>query len=344
MRLKAGSGRNIGPNVLFNDLGIVEEFNIPYSTHIEPSLPMSPKRVITDDLCNRLYVSSLLRDGNPDYPAVNFKSVYSQLEQALKGRVDIHIIENSKDVWARDFMPIQIFMSRYWNYEYKPDYLERYASQITDWRKTVFMCPSRLDIKPEQPTIVADGGNVVKCDNYVIMTDKIFYEKANVLNRLTHRQIEESMGTEVVVIPRDPEDPYGHADGMVRFLSPRRVIFRAAQDKADEVFMSKVKSEFHRQKPDVEIEQFDFHEIECQNKYNWCYINFLRIGRIVLLPLLNGRRYIRDDDFVFEDYFALTQLSKLLPECEIIGINMGDVIRYGGGGLNCLSWTVYDPT
>lgn len=308
-------------------------FRICYPTHIERFYSYDPMRIITDEMCNCVFVSSLLRDGNPDYPKVNFRNVYDQLSKALKGRAELCILEDTKDVWVRDYMPVQLHLMRGWDYIYRPDYLKKYQSQQTDWHELNFLAPFCMTNCSR--AIVADGGNVVKCDEYVIMTDKVFAENKS----LTHDKLVDSIGTDVVIIPRDPLDKYGHADGMIRYLGPRRVLFRAAQDKEDEVFLNTVKATFQQQKPDVRIEQFDFSMVDHQSKLNWCYINFLRVGRLILLPLLNSEN-MKTTDVAFEDYYALKQLSEFLPDCDIIGIPMRDVVQYGGGGLNCLTWTI----
>lgn len=308
----------------------------PYPTHIQPWLPFHPNNIVTDDLCNMVFVSNLLKDGNPDYPNVDFRNVYRQLTKALGDNV--HVIKGCKDVWVRDFMPVQIKLHKFWNFKYKPDYLCHSKAMQTDWRKTAFHEVCGLQKSQGQQQIVADGGNVVKCDGYVIMTDKVFAEKVNHKNGITRSALERSLETQVVIIPRDPMDAFGHADGMVRYLRPGHVLFRAAQNSEDETFLNDVKEEFHRQKPGVVINQLDFSEVSEPNPLNWCYINFLRVGNRVLLPLLNEKTI--NNNFVLEDYLALKQLSNYLPNCEIIGINMRDVIEHGGGGLNCLTWTI----
>lgn len=62
---------------------------------------------------------------------------------------------------------------------------------------------------------------------------------------------------------------------------------------------------------------------------SWAYINFLQIGKLILVPQLG----------LEEDEQALEQIGKVLPDCEIIGIPSLEAVRRGGG-LNCISWNI----
>ncbi len=45
-----------------------------------------------------------------------------------KHNIAYDAIPNTKDIWCRDYMPLQLDKERYLCYEYKPDYLIKIAS------------------------------------------------------------------------------------------------------------------------------------------------------------------------------------------------------------------------
>lgn len=298
--------------------------------------------VITDDLCNTVYLSSYLTRPSDDYSCT--EQLYENIRKALhEEKITLRILSNTQDIWVRDFMPIQIFADRFWTYRYDPDYLDDY---ITDFRD-VTCRGKRLFHDVPAPKIIADGGNIVKCDGYVIMTDKIFSENIRKGRMMSWIELRNSIGVDVVIIPRedDFDEKLGHADGMMRYICPGKVLLRAAVGhrnpsvrKLDKAFLSGVKEQFARQKPDVKIEQFDFSQVppEQQSPHNWAYINFLRVGNLILMPALStpGKE-------VAEDSLAAQQLSELTG-CKVVPVPMLEFIISGGGALNCISWTTME--
>ena len=76
-----------------------------------------------------------------------------------------------------------------------------------------------MELECVSTDIVLDGGNVVKCGDKVIMTDKIIDENPMRFYRDILRELENHFRAQIVLIPRDR---YGHADGMVRWIDGNR--------------------------------------------------------------------------------------------------------------------------
>lgn len=197
--------------------------------------------------------------------------------------------------------------------------------------------------------VTSDGGNVVKCPDCVIMTDKVFQDLSNIKARLSWVELRNNIGCDVVIIPRepDPAELLGHADGMIRHISDNIVLMRAPggdtveERKRDKDFLDRVKQQLQRQKENIIIKQFDFSGCHHNHKNNWAYINFLRVGNLILLPQLSP---MDNRNAAEEDALAYNQLDELLKElipggCTIERVYMGDFIESGGGALNCISWT-----
>ena len=77
--------------------------------------------MIPDYGCNAVYFSEWLKKDYPD--------IFIGLARILnKHNIAYDVIPNTKDVWCRDYMPLQLDKERYLCYEYKPDYLIKIAS------------------------------------------------------------------------------------------------------------------------------------------------------------------------------------------------------------------------
>ena len=172
--------------------------------------------------------------------------------------------------------------------------------------------------------LVMDGGNVVKCGDKVVMTDKVFVENKDKTPQEVQRQIEEAFQCEVVFLPWDRNEKYGHSDGIIHCLGDNRVLMTnyADFDKgiADE-YLRILEKYF-----DVTILKYN---VKRKHERSWSYINFLQIGTLVLVPQLG----------IPEDDQALEQISIALPDCEIVGIPALEAVRRGGA-LNCISWNI----
>ena len=76
--------------------------------------------MIPDYECNAVYFSSWLKSDYPD--------IYNGLVRLLdRHHVAYALIPNTKDVWCRDYMPLQLDKNRFLCYKYRPDYLMKKA-------------------------------------------------------------------------------------------------------------------------------------------------------------------------------------------------------------------------
>lgn len=133
------------------------------------------------------------------------------------------LLKDTKDIWARDYMPIQLDSDRFAGYEYAPNYLyhdKRYISTITN---QVRVC-QELEIVPEPSGLIIDGGNVIKTSKGAIMTEKVFVENPQYSRTDLIDRLEKMLETEVIFIPWDRAEIYGHADGVVREIAPGKLL------------------------------------------------------------------------------------------------------------------------
>ena len=75
--------------------------------------------MIPDDRTNIVYVSDLLDTSHP--------ALASALTAILEARrIPVRRIAGAKQIWCRDFLPIQIDLGEFVRFRYAPDYLRGY--------------------------------------------------------------------------------------------------------------------------------------------------------------------------------------------------------------------------
>lgn len=273
--------------------------------------------MIPDYGCNAVYFSEWLKK--------DYSDIYKGLVRILnKHNVAYDIIPNTKDVWCRDYMPLQLDKERYLCYEYKPDYLmnsARNRKYITD---SLNVCRGmQLNIK--KTPLIMDGGNVVKVGNKAIMTEKVFVENPSMDEDMLKKQLEKQMECEVVFIPWDRNEKCGHSDGIIKPISDNTILMTHYHDFDREYTNEVVK----RLSSKFEIETLSY-KVRKTAPESWAYINFLTVGKLIVLPALGKE----------EDEQALSQIKRYYPECLVEQLNISDLVK-DGGGLNCVSWCRY---
>lgn len=167
-----------------------------------------------------VYMSELLMDRYPE----TCKNLIAILE---KHNVKYSFIKGTKDIWCRDYMPVQTESGKFIQFRYDPSYLKG-KKEWEDSRSDVKEVCRLNNIDATFSDINLDGGNVLICDGRAILSDRIFsenpnYEKDSLTNELS-KLLE---CKEIIIIPAlksQNEDFTGHADGMVRFVNRNTII------------------------------------------------------------------------------------------------------------------------
>ena len=299
---KRGEVKNLG----MKEEVVVQEEDVP-STKVEDVMPESSSN-------QKVYFSQHL----------TAYSCWQNIKQALEENgIAYGLLPNTKDVWARDYMPAYS-NGHYVSYVYNPDYLqnEKDKKYITDNIAEVF------DLSNEDVTstkLVIDGGNVIVCDDKVIMTDKIFDENSSLSKEEVIAEIERAFSAKLVVIPWDKEEEFGHADGMVRYVSDNHVLINQYKDIAPE---------FRQKLIDVLSPYFSkISELEygkASSSQSWAHINYLQVDNYIFVPQLG----------IMTDKLALEQISKVFPTSKVVPVEVKGIVK-NGGALNCVSWNHY---
>lgn len=272
--------------------------------------------MIPDWDTNHLFLSDRLENDEP--------ALFANLRSALTG-VRIDIIPGTKDIWCRDYMPIQVDDATFCQFVYAPDYLRGSEHLITPPRRLAFMDDYR------QEPIVLDGGNVVASRTKVILTDKVFKENPTIERLRIRQRLDEIFQAECIFIPKEPYDVIGHADGVVRFISENRVLVND-YSTVDPGYGARLRSLFV--KKGLEVETLPMFEEEGAGRNGvpsavGVYINFLRVGDVVVIPAYNRP----------EDQLALKKIQQVLPNAAVSQVPSRSLAEKGGV-LNCVSWTI----
>jgi len=276
--------------------------------------------MISDEQKNKVYFSSLL--------PVRCPKTYQGLIEVLdKYNVPHALLEGTNDIWCRDYMPIQAIEDRFVAFGYNPDYLQdtpEHRASITDGYEVA--CKNTCYHISDDRGILVDGGNIVNHGIKMVMTAKVLEENPGISLRRFVEHLEMTLGAELILLPWDTEEIYGHTDGILRFVDDDTVIMTNYRqfdpDMADRFY--------YMLEPHFKIHELKY-KVKKPYKNNYAYINWLQTDKVLIIPKFN----------VEEDDQALAQITKWMPQYKgrIEQVDATDLIRYEGC-LNCASWTV----
>ncbi len=276
----------------------------------------------TDNLTNTVYFSDLL----PKKCPILNQHIVEALET---NKIRYVYLSETKDIWCRDFMPIQIEEDHFVFYKYTPDYLQTpYYRRIQTNPEKVFQAPQN---RLEQVTrnaitidLVIDGGNVVKCGDTIVMTEKVFVENKDKTRAEVERILKDAFQSDILFLPWDRKETFGHSDGIVHYAGNGRILLTNYDDFSP-YYYNRFRKALEKHFEIIHLK----YEAKRPHARSWAYINFLQVGKLVLVPQLG----------LEEDKQALEQIAKALPDCEAVGIPALEAVRRGGA-LNCISWNI----
>lgn len=285
-----------------------------------------------DRATNVVYFSDWLGHNRHGYPEFYLRLV------SLLDEMDIEhdVLPGTNDYWARDYMPIQLRPGEFVRYNYNPDYLVAEGEYITDSAKVL----RKLGIKARHMDIVIDGGNMVACGPYIVITDKVFAENGKEKDDAEFKLLlERELGCPVIIIPwvyhepeegqpKDEVDVYGHSDGFIKWCGNNRILMGNHGDMYPDEARD-IREVLEGCGFEVTEMRFNGEVDEPNYEYNWSYINFLQVGDKIVMPKFD----------IQEDAVALRFVKESFPGCEVRQIEMREVVK-SGGALHCLSWNI----
>lgn len=263
-----------------------------------------------------LYFSSILKT-NPKY-----KPAAEKIFRALfVSGIHYKLLDNTKDIWLRDFMPIKTKSGKYISFRYEPSYLANNPQLRTNFKTDI--APSFKVDNLVYTDINLDGGNVVfsPSKEKVIISDRVFLENPEYDKNTLLLELEKLLEASVLIIPSLKSDMTGHADGMVRFVNENTVVANAPLSPLG--FETKVKKAL--QNYGFNVIDFPYFDSNGDSAIG-CYLNFLETEQAIFLPVFG----------VDTDNKAV-QTAKHIFHKAIIPVNINEIAA-DGGLLNCISW------
>jgi agmatine deiminase len=269
-----------------------------------------------------VYLSELLMSKFPE----TCKNLITILE---KHHVKYSFIKGTKDIWCRDYMPVQTESGKFIQFRYDPSYLKG-KKEWEDSRSDVKEVCQLNNINATFSDINLDGGNVLICDGRAILSDRIFSENPNYEKDSLINELSKLLECEIIIIPAQKGDYTGHADGMVRFVGRNTILGNKLADECKywQKGMQKVIDTYNLTYIDVPFIT-DIKDPKHPDSAIGIYVNYLEVNDLIVMPIFN-----RD-----EDRQVLEILQRTFPNKIIETIDYNDVAKEGGL-LNCTTWVV----
>lgn len=276
--------------------------------------------MIPDSKTNFLYLANTLPK--------KYQKFFLGFEKVLNDcNIKYELLPNTKDVWAVDYMPIQIDLKKFVRFIYSPSYLQS-KENLKTISNVDAICED-IGIDTVKSNIIIDGGNVTRTTDKVIMTDRIFidnhqHDRKQLMNEL--RNLFEV--DKLFLVPEQPHDFTGHSDGMVRFIDENTVVINDYINEKKS-FYKAFEISIHNTGLDYIKIPYNVYENKNYDQARGDYINYLQMENTVIIPTFG----MKEDDKVvkqFEHIFA-GQTIATVPSNEIAD---------DGGILNCITWNI----
>lgn len=281
-----------------------------------------------DSETNEVYFSPWLNDEKEGH-----SQFYLRLKNVLNDcGIELKELKCTNDYWVRDYMPVQLGKKEFVRYRYWPDYLMRNGNpKNVELRTDCTKVLRGMGLVCHPTDEIIDGGNMVSCGPYIVMTDKVFTENGHEIGDTEYKDfLESELGHPVIIIPwqKHGEDVFGHSDGFIKWCGGNRILMGNHGDEYPEeaVTIRRI----------LEGYGFEVTEMRFADKVdlphtdlNWAYINFLQVGNKIIMPIFN----------IKEDAIAWQYIHEAFPNCEIHQIEMTEIVEEGGA-LHCISWNI----
>ena len=290
----------------------------------------------------QVYVSEFLKNTNRGAP------VFKRLSEILGDR--LKEIPGNKNEWCRDYMPIRGTKGKLVQFKYQPSYVvgkTTYEKTVpTNLPETLKELGIQVD---EESEIVLDGGAIDICGDFAIVTDRVIFENSSVWTDgqpVVLDEIKRLLGLEkMIVIPTDPWDFTGHADGTVRIIDENRILVNDLSG-----MLKKGKTEWtpleyekccrwmeHFEKTLINA-GFEIERLPCSfdpNGSSWSawgvYLNFLLLDDMIFMPWFEGEEK--------NNARAQSRLSELYKiPVHVVHGTYADELSEWGGIINCATW------
>ena len=249
-----------------------------------------------------------------------YSAAASRLFYALEdNHIEYHLLEHTRDIWLRDFMPVKTRSGNYISFRYAPGYLRDDPNLRTDFKTEIALPLTQLIYSD----INLDGGNIIfsPSKETAVISDRIFPENPDRSPEALLAELERLLEARIIIIPSLRTDMTGHADGMVRFLDEQTVLGNRSPYRYG--LEARIKAVL--KKYGIKTCDFPYFDAPGDSAVG-CYLNYLDTEACVFLPVFGADA----------DKEAMAQAEKLFTK-KVVPVNIREIAVYGGC-LNCISW------
>ncbi len=269
---------------------------------------------------DRVFISTLLSQRHP--------VVAERLAMVLERHgIPLSIIAGTRDIWARDYMPVQVAEGRWVQFRYEPNYLIGRDDQRTLPSDITHATPAA---QTNASDLIADGGNIVGTQRRAFLTDYIYRANAPRQREEIRNQLRQALAVEeLILVPAEPGDALHHVDGVLRPLDDQTLI---VNDYGSDLAGYRERLLAVLRRLDVKIVLLPYAPTDEVNDgiaaAVGVYLNYLQVGSLLVMPTFG----LATDDA------ALRILAAAAPQCMVEPLRCEGLAREGGL-LNCVTWT-----
>jgi agmatine deiminase len=249
------------------------------------------------------------------------KGIFKALKE---NNIEPQLLKSTRDIWVKDFMPVQIGENNFQGFRYEPGY---HKPKDFEYRTNPAETCGENNIKASFSNINLDGGNIVGWYNKAIITERVVADNPSWDKLKLQAELERLLQVEVIFIPDPIEDYTGHADGILRWVNNDTLLCWDF-DYLNDDWSKKTKQTI--QEKGFRIISMPSYEGKSSSKSAiGCYVNYLHLKDLILFPIFETKGN--------KDLQALELIHNTFHK-KIVPININEIAQ-DGGLLNCCSWS-----
>ena len=241
------------------------------------------------------------------------------------------------DSWVRDSGPIYAIESQRlvaqdwifngWGNKFTP--FEDDALLASRWASHAGHEVRTIDMVLEGGSITVDGATVVTTEQCLLNPNR----NPHLDRAAIERRLRDELGVrDVVWLPHGlsmDDDTDGHVDNVAAFVAPGVLVVQGCTDTTLVDHKRLVANRATAERHGLAV-----HEIPVLPVIEWGgrtvqvpYVNFYLVNGGVIVPVCG---HPADDEM-------LALLAEFIPERQVVGLDVGGILAYGGGGIHCVT-------
>jgi len=242
---------------------------------------------------------------------------------------EVRELFKTKDFYCRDYMPVQVDTTDFVQFVFRP------FQYLTQKEMNYITNPIQIEManklpQPRYAKIVLDGGNIIKWNDKVIITDRVFSDNAHQISSTEGiaAEIENELKCRVIIIPEYFGEKTGHADGLIRFIDSETVFINDTSNEPEKEWL-------HKFLMALAQNNLSHINLPCladpeQETAHGLYINYFQVGKLIVVPQFGLK----------EDQQAYSIMKDVLgTQHTVVPFNANWIAKHGGV-FNCMTWGV----